>query len=142
MKPPGGIKGLESQRCDDAYYQLDFVDLGSAILALADEENNVEAVVFDESGGDSGFVYRPHSCGRALPLWLVSIEIQVVASGEDSFQALLKMSNLVHVSLSREEPLDLDGLNRIDADTFPWFHWRLIHAAVRNGSTWVTSPTS
>jgi hypothetical protein len=100
----------------------------------------VQSLVFEGSRNESGFVYRPHSCGGVLPLWFVSIEIQVEASGNEFFETLLGMCNLTHVSLSREEPLDLDKLARIDVDTFPWSHWRLVRAAVRDGPIWVTSP--
>ena len=131
--------GLLRDRCLDFDYDVSLKDMEDAFQALGSGIDNIESVTARVGNAGVAFIYKPHACGSRLSAWLVSIELNDENDAIKRFEALLENDDLDHVSLSGEEPLELDELPEVNVETFPWSHWRIIRAAVRRAGEWVTS---
>jgi hypothetical protein len=79
-------------------------------------------------------INRPGFLGK-LCHWYGQIEI--TGGREWKFiEELLLFDGIDFVSVSLEDTVDLDQHVTVTPENFPWNHWRLIEAAVKDGDAW------
>jgi hypothetical protein len=107
--------------------------LRSAIERI--ERGSITSFLLFPKSSPIGFVIIcvPNFVGDPMPLWWGSIDYEGL-EWEMMFNHLLEVEELQFLTVSVEEGLDLEGKD-LNANTFPWDHWRLIVGAVRNRSS-------
>jgi len=77
-------------------------------------------------------LFRPMFDSDGAPWWSLVVEYRILAA-DRAFEELKRIPGVSFVSVSMEESLDF-GPGPVTPGTFPWTHFRLIRAAVRDGA--------
>lgn len=130
------ISVIESRDQCQMDYQSSRLELEAVLREL--DRGTFAAVMLSQEGESSEFVLirAPHFADDGFSYWSLLLESETLPSS-DEIEYLRGLDALRYGAVSAEDSLDIMRDSDIEVANFPWSHWRLVYAFVRNDDyTW------